>query len=235
MKKISSLISDIKFFVRNWRFLLYRLHREYPDRKDFGAMPSHSTIAYPCHIGRIYNLFVEDFVNIRYGLTIINAEHESVFIKKYTVLAPNVTIVTNNHKATVSIPQFILGEEHLNDKTTDVIIEEDVWVGTRATILAGVTLGRGCIVGANALVSKTIPPYAIVAGVPAKIIGVKFSLEDIEKHEKALYPPKERTSHEKLVSLFEAYYKDKKIYGYSEPLTEEQLDTVHKLKQKWGL
>ncbi len=235
MKKICLLLSDIWFFIKNWRYLLKRLHQEHPNRKKFGAMPPHSTIAYPCHIGRIHNLFVEDYVKIRYGFTIINAEKESVYIKKYTEIAPNVTIVTNNHRSTVSVPQVILGESHINDKTADVVIGEDVWIGTRATILAGVTLGRGCIVGANALVNKPVPPYALVAGIPAKIIGVKFSLSDIEKHEEALYPPNERTPHEELVSLFETYYKDKKIYGCSEPLTEEQKESVQKFKRYRGL
>jgi len=235
MKKLRLLLSDIWFLISNWRNLLKRIHQEHPNRKKFGAMPSHSTIAYPCHIGRIHNLFVEDFVKIRYGFTIINAENESIYIKKYTEIAPDVTIVTNNHRATVSIPQVILGESHINDKNADVVIEEDVWIGTRATILAGVTLGRGCIVGANALVNKTVPPYALVAGTPARIIGVKFSLEDIEKHEEALYPPDERISHEDLAALFETYYKDKKIYGYSKPLTDEQLVLVNNLKRIRGL
>ena len=235
MKKINSFLSDIKFLFKNWRHLLYRLHHDYPDRTDFGSLPPHSSITYPCHIGRVKNFFAEDYVKINYGLTIINTDKESVYRKKYTGIAPNVTIVTNNHKSTVSIPLFILGESHINDKSADVIIEEDVWVGTRAIILSGVTLGRGCIVGANSLVNKSIPPYALVAGTPAKILGVVFSLEDIEKHEKALYPPNERMPHEKLVKLFETYYKDKKIYGCSEPLTAEQLDIVNKLKRKQGL
>ena len=233
--KISSLLSDIWFLFRKGRHLIYRLHRDNPDRKDFGSMPKHSTIAYPCHIGVPKNLFVEDLVKIRYGLTIINAGKESVYVKKYTVIAPDVTIITNNHRSTVSIPQVILGESHINDKSTDVIIGEDVWVGTRATILAGVTLGRGCIVAANALVTKPVPPYALVAGMPAKIVGVKFSLSDIERHEETLYPPNERISHEDLVSLFDQYYTDKKVFGCSEPLTEEQIKTVNKLKKKRGL
>ena len=232
IKKTSMLLSDIWFLIRKGRHILYRLHQDYPDRKDFGSMPSHSTIAYPCHIGIKKNLYVEDYVKIRYGLTIINTPQESVYIKKFTVIAPDVTIITNNHKSTVSIPQVLLGESHINDKSTDVIIEEDVWVGTRATILAGVTLGRGCIVGANSLVNKSVPPYALVAGTPAKIIGVKFSLSDIEKHEEALYPPDERIPHEDLVSLFDTFYKDKKIYGCEEKLTEEQIDIVSKLKRK---
>lgn len=235
MNKISSLVSDIWFLIRKGRHLLYHLHRENPGSKDFGTMPSHSTIAYPCHIGVPKNLFVEDFVKIRYGLTVINANKESVYIKKYTVIAPDVTIITNNHRPTVTIPQVILGESHINDKSADVIIEEDVWVGTRATLLAGVTLGRGCIVGANSVVTKPVPPYALVAGMPAKIMGVKFSLPDIERHEEALYPPDERMSHDDLVSLFDQYYSDKKVFGCSDPLTEEQMKTVNKLKKKRGL
>lgn len=235
MNKIHHLLSDIWFIIRKGRHLLYRLHRDNPDRKDFGSMPNHSTIAYPCHIGVPKNLFVEDFVKIRYGLTVINANKESVYVKKYTVLAPDVTIITNNHRSTVTIPQVILGESHINDKSADVIIEEDVWVGTRVTILAGVTLGRGCIVAANAVVTKSVPPYALVAGMPAKIIGVKFSLSDIERHEEALYSPDERISHEELVLLFNQYYTDKKVFGCSEPLTEEQMKTVNKLKKKRGL
>lgn len=235
MNNIRLLLSDIWFLIRKGRHVLYNLHKNYPDRKDFGSMPAHSTIAYPCHIGKPKNLFVEDYVKIRYGLTIINANKESVYVKKYTAVAPDVTIITNSHKSTVSIPQVLLGESHINDKSADVTINEDVWVGTRATILAGVTLGRGCIIGANSLVSKSVPPYALVAGMPARIIGVKFSLSDIERHEEALYPPEERMSHNDLVTLFDTHYKDKKIFGCSDSLTEEQKKIVNKLKAKRGL
>mgnify|MGYP002525228036 CR=1 FL=1 len=235
MNKIVSLITDLWFFLRKSRFLLFQFHKNNPERKDFGSLPAHSTIAYPCHIGVPKNLYIEDFVKIRYGLTIINAKEESVYIKKYTVIAPDVTIVTNSHRSTIGIPQVILGESHINDKSADVIIEEDVWVGTRVTILAGVTLGRGCIVAANTLVTKPIPPYALVVGMPARIIGVKFSLSDIERHEEALYPANERLSHEELVSLFNKYYNDKKVFGCSDPLTEEQQSLVNKLKKERGM
>ena len=52
-----------------------------------------------------------------------------------------------------------------------VIIEDYVWIASRATILPGVTIGRGAVVAAGSVVTKDIPPLAIVAGVPAKIIG----------------------------------------------------------------
>jgi acetyltransferase-like isoleucine patch superfamily enzyme len=235
MDKIVRLLFDIWYFIKKSRYLLFQFHKNNPEQKDFGSLPAHSSIAYPCHIGVPSKLFVEDFVKVRYGLTIINAKEESVYIKKYTEIAPDVTIVTNNHRSTIGIPQVILGESHINDKSADVIIGEDVWVGTRVTILAGVTLGRGCIVAANALVTKPVPPYALVAGMPAKIVGVKFSLSDIERHEEALYSADERLSHDELVSLFDQYYHDKKVFGCSDPLTEEQQRLVNKLKKKRGM
>lgn len=55
-----------------------------------------------------------------------------------------------------------------------VIIQNDVWVGHGATIMAGVTLHNGCVVAANAVVTKDVPPYAIVGGNPAKILRYRF-------------------------------------------------------------
>ena len=74
----------------------------------------------------------------------------------------------------------------------DVIVEEDIWIGTNVTLLAGTHIGRGCIVGACSLLNKEYPPYAVLAGSPAKIIAVKFSIEQILEHEKALYEENER-------------------------------------------
>lgn len=55
-------------------------------------------------------------------------------------------------------------------------IESNVWIGANASIIGGVTLGEGCIVGAGAVVTKNVPPFAIVGGVPAKIIRMRKSL-----------------------------------------------------------
>ena len=64
-------------------------------------------------------------------------------------------------------------------KTKRTKIGNDVWIGHRAIIMAGVTIGNGAVVGAGAVVTKDVPPYAIVAGVPANIIRYRFDEETI--------------------------------------------------------
>ena len=77
-------------------------------------------------------------------------------------------------------------EQKLPENDQDVIIEEGVWIGCNVTILKGVTIGRGSVIAAGALVTKNVPPYAIVGGVPASIIKYRFNNDDIEKHERIL-------------------------------------------------
>lgn len=67
------------------------------------------------------------------------------------------------------------------------ILESDVWIGYGAIVLTGVVVGRGSIVAAGSVVTKSIPPYSIAAGVPARVIGQRFSdAAVIEKHEAAI-------------------------------------------------
>lgn len=61
------------------------------------------------------------------------------------------------------------------------ILQNDIWIGHGATILSGVTVGNGAVIGAKSLVVKDVPPYAIVAGNPARLIRYRFSEEQIEK------------------------------------------------------
>ena len=89
----------------------------------------------------------------------------------------------------------------------DIVVEDDVWIGYRATVLSGVRIGQGAVVAAGAVVTNDVPPYAIVGGVPAKILRYRFpeelrntlmnvdfgQLDDeaVQKHIQQLYAPLE--------------------------------------------
>ena len=69
----------------------------------------------------------------------------------------------------------------------EVVIGSDVWIGFGAIILSGVRIGKGAIVAAGSVVAKDVPEYAVVAGVPAEVIRMRFSPNEIAAHE--LRPP----------------------------------------------
>jgi acetyltransferase-like isoleucine patch superfamily enzyme len=68
----------------------------------------------------------------------------------------------------------------------DVIIEDGVWCGCNVTILKGCHIGKGAVVAAGSVVTKNVPPYAIVGGNPAKVIKYRFNEEQIKEHERIL-------------------------------------------------
>jgi acetyltransferase-like isoleucine patch superfamily enzyme len=67
------------------------------------------------------------------------------------------------------------------DEKYQVIIDNDVWIGDRCSIIGGITISDGAIVLAGSMVTKDVPPYAIVAGIPAKIIKYRFKEDEIVK------------------------------------------------------
>lgn len=209
-------------------------HCMMPSLSDFGSSGKNSKVAFPVYISSVKTVHLEDNTVIRGGVSIQNNKNEHVYIKRYTVISRDVTIVTNNHRSTVGIPQCLLGASHINDTSRDIVIGEDVWVGTNATILSGGNLGRGCIVGACSVVTKPVPPYALVVGSPAKIVGVKFSIDQILEHEKALYPSKERLSREALEELFANYFVGKKVFGVKTEFSEEDLLSLAAAKRQRG-
>jgi len=116
-----------------------------------------------------------------------------VNIGAYTYLAHEVTILGGDHR--YDVPGVPIGFSE-RPRMPHTIVEDDVWIGHRAIIFAGVTIGRGAIIGAGSVVTKNVSPYAIVAGVPARKIGDRFSNngEDRKKHDAMLnLPPAEGT------------------------------------------
>lgn len=86
-----------------------------------------------------------------------------------------------NHLSTFPFKAKALNGE-LNEAISkgDIIIEDDVWIGQNAVIMSGVHVGQGAVIGAGAIVSSDVPPYAVVGGVPAKVIKYRFNRETID-------------------------------------------------------
>ena len=102
----------------------------------------------------------------RSGIGTNCAVHGPLTIGTDVMMGPEVVILTNSHKYDkCDIPMNKQGSYVL-----PVVIGNDVWIGTRAIILPGVKIGNGVIIGTGAVVTKDVPDYAVVGGVPAKII-----------------------------------------------------------------
>ncbi len=95
--------------------------------------------------------------------------HGDLVIGNNCLIGPQVTVIPVNYGYTDRDTPF----RQQTPTMKGITIEDDVWIGAGVTILDGCTIGRGCIVGAGAVVTKSIEPYAIVAGVPAKKIGMR--------------------------------------------------------------
>jgi acetyltransferase-like isoleucine patch superfamily enzyme len=147
---------------------------------------------------------VGDDVSIGHG-AIFWASESSIHVGNKVMFAPYVTIMGGNHNDKF-IGRFMFDvQEKRPEDDQAVTVEDDVWVASNVIILKGVTLGRGCIIGAGAVVTIDVPPYSIAAGVPAKIIKFRFDYETICQHDALLYPPEKRLSVDDLRRLKSIY------------------------------
>lgn len=169
----------------------------YPRAGDFQTVYLKAVITNPnIQVGdyTMYNDFVQDPTqfernNVLYHYPI---NRDRLIIGKFCSLACGVRFLFNsaNHTlhslSTYPFPLFYeeWGLDRRNvtaswDNKGDIVIGNDVWIGYEAAILAGVTIGSGAIIGSRAVVTKDVPPYTIVGGVPARPIRKRFSEEKI--------------------------------------------------------
>lgn len=137
---------------------------------------------------KLFNVQMGDYSSVG-----INSKIANAVIGRYTVIAREVYIGVGVHPTDFlsahSIfyknnpwgfhPEWV--KKHDFDENPISHIGNDVWIGTRAIIMDGVSIGDGAIVASGAVVTKDVPPYAVVGGVPAKVIKYRFSQEMIDR------------------------------------------------------
>ena len=175
------------------------MNKIYPRKGDTQTVYLNAVVKDPSiEVGdyTIYNDFISDprqfeQNNVLYHYPI---NHERLIIGKFCSIACGVKFLFNcaNHTlkslSTYTFPLFYedweLEKSNVAsawDNKGDIVIGNDVWIGLEAVILDGVKIGDGAIIGTRAVVTKDVPPYSIVCGIPAKVIRKRYSPDIIEQ------------------------------------------------------
>lgn len=201
---ISTIISFQKRIVNHYERSSFRASLGFCDKT--------AKIAVPLSCSCPRKIFLRENTSIYGGANfIINPEGDNgnFIMKKNSGSARGLTVITGNHQREIGHLFKDYSDSHLIDDDKDVIVEEDVWIGANVTLLSGVTVGRGATIGAGSVCFKSIPPYAVVLGNPAKIVGFNFSPEEIIEHERCLYSEEERLPIGLLEKNYKKYFLDK--------------------------
>jgi acetyltransferase-like isoleucine patch superfamily enzyme len=182
--------------IKNY-FSLNRLKKQYQNRKISILMfyDKESVVSNKSRIQRFVILrkcIVSDYSYIGYNTNIYNAS-----IGKFCSISKDVCIGLPSHptKFISTSPLFVnvqngtgyswSKQDLFNSVPEKVMIGNDVWIGMKSTIMGGITIGNGAIIAAHSVVTKDVPPYAIVGGVPSKIIKYRFNDSIIETLQKS--------------------------------------------------
>lgn len=137
----------------------------------------------------VVNVFPEELVNVgnyTYGpIKFLSITGNKLIIGNYCSIASGVTFLAGLDHPTKFISTYPFISRFASGKDAiskgDILIDDDVWIGYGATILSGVHIHQGAVIAAGAVVTKDVPPYAVVGGVPAEIIKYRFSPDIIKK------------------------------------------------------
>ena len=202
-----SVFTKLKYnsFLRGLWFSMKWTSRYFIRKCNYAQYSDSVIITPPLYAGNPDNIYFGS--NVRVGANAyISAINAKFICKGNCAIAERLTVHTGNHARIVG--KFVTDITEANKPfgyDSDVIIEEDVWIGCNVTLLPGVTIGRGTTVAAGAVVSKSMPPYCICGGVPAKFIKFYWTVDQILEHEMKLYPEKDRYKREQLEELFKKY------------------------------
>ena len=160
-----------------------------PNTSKLGYFGKNASLGIPADLKKPQNIYLYEHSRIGCRSTIMTTGSSKFIMKRESGAAEGLIVITSNHRQ--QLGTFRTGANDDN-AYKDIIVEEDVWIGINVTLLAGAHIGRGAIIGACAVVTKEIPPYAVAVGNPAKVVKFKWSIDDIIKHENQLYDESER-------------------------------------------
>lgn len=194
-------------FVRNCGSLILSTKRFFMSKSSFSQFADNVTLTPPYHFGNPKNVYLGPNTGIGPG-AYISAVNAKFICKGHCSIAEGLTVHTGNHARVIGkYVSDITEADKPKGYDYDVIVEEDVWIGSNVTLLSGTTIGRGTTVAAGAVVAKPMPPYCICGGVPAKFIKFYWTIEQILEHEAKLYPVEERYTRNQLEDLFAKWQK----------------------------
>ena len=129
-----------------------------------------------------------------------------LIIEDNVKISEGVKILTHNH----DLDYTQVDESGHSLIKTPLVIKDNVRIGARSVFLPGVSeIGRRAMIATGAVVKKQIPPYAIVMGNPARVVGFRYTPDQILEFEEDEYPIEERLQEEVLVANYKKYYLDK--------------------------
>jgi len=122
----------------------------------------HNEVNGSVYIGDGSDIAIGQRCEINKGCRLVNVK-----IGDYVMIAPEVVFISKFHRMD-SVEKLMIEQGEIYFPQT--VVEDDVWIGYRAIIMPGIHIGRGSVIGAAAVVTKDVPAYTIVAGVPARIV-----------------------------------------------------------------
>lgn len=152
LKRLAQCYRSLRNAYRRWQLGLRHVD------------PSFS-ISWGCHVARDFVAGANGYMG--HGCVI----RPRVRVGRYVMFGPDVSIVGADHRFDVpGTPMIFSGRPDL----AETRIEDDVWIGGRSILIAGITVGRGAIIAAGSVVTKDVEPYTIVGGVPARLLRRRY-------------------------------------------------------------
>ena len=180
MKKIISLVGCFLFYLKKgYNFFIKRY-----------ILNKFSSVGKNVYIGNngiftYENIEIGDDVYIGAN-AVFQSSYGKIIIGNHVMFGPGVHIHGGNHK----INEIGKLMKHTTPKQEGddgiVIIEDDCWIGSNSIILSNVTIGEGSVIGAGAVVTKSIPAYSVYTGVPSVKLRCRFTAEELAEHKKII-------------------------------------------------